>query len=110
MGGQNDPTHIKGTKRTYVDSQPGIFIKEMQRLECKNPVIVIDEIDKCIKSADKQIADAGAKRHSDLLEELGVSASVNTKDAISAEFEALIKLGLMSEDKHTAVKADQIRT
>ena len=46
MGGQNDPTHIKGTKRTYVDSQPGIFIKELQRLECKNPVIVIDEIDK----------------------------------------------------------------
>jgi len=46
MGGQNDPTHIKGTKRTYVDSQPGIFVKELQRLECKNPVIVIDEIDK----------------------------------------------------------------
>jgi ATP-dependent Lon protease len=38
--------HIKGSKRTYVDSQPGIFVKEMQRLECKNPVIVIDEIDK----------------------------------------------------------------
>ena len=46
MGGQNDPIHIKGSKRTYVDSQPGIFIKELQRLECKNPVIVIDEIDK----------------------------------------------------------------
>lgn len=46
MGGQNDPMHIKGSKRTYVDSQPGIFVKEMQRLECKNPVIVIDEIDK----------------------------------------------------------------
>jgi len=38
--------HIKGSKRTYVDSQPGIFVKEMQRLECKNPVFVIDEIDK----------------------------------------------------------------
>jgi len=38
--------HIKGSKRTYVDSQPGIFVKELQRLECKNPVIVIDEIDK----------------------------------------------------------------
>jgi len=38
--------HIKGSKRTYVDSQPGIFVKEVQRLECKNPVIVIDEIDK----------------------------------------------------------------
>ena len=46
MGGQNDPVHIKGSKRTYVDSQPGIFIKELQRLEVKNPVIVIDEIDK----------------------------------------------------------------
>jgi endopeptidase La len=46
MGGQNDPIHIKGSKRTYVDSQPGIFVKELQRLECKNPVIVIDEIDK----------------------------------------------------------------
>lgn len=29
MGGQNDPIHIKGSKRTYVDSQPGIFIKEV---------------------------------------------------------------------------------
>ena len=29
-----------------MDSQPGIFIKELQRLETKNPVIVIDEIDK----------------------------------------------------------------
>jgi ATP-dependent Lon protease len=46
MGGQNDPMHVKGSKRTYVDSQPGIFVKELQRLECKNPVIVIDEIDK----------------------------------------------------------------
>jgi ATP-dependent Lon protease len=46
MGGQNDPMHIKGSKRTYVDSQPGIFIKELQRLECRNPVVVIDEIDK----------------------------------------------------------------
>ena len=46
MGGQNDPIHIKGSKRTYVDSQPGIFVKELQRLETKNPVIVIDEIDK----------------------------------------------------------------
>mmetsp|Transcript_16385 Transcript_16385/g.27744 ORF Transcript_16385/g.27744 Transcript_16385/m.27744 type:complete len:436 (+) Transcript_16385:711-2018(+) len=29
MGGQNDPIHIKGSKRTYVDSQPGIFVKEI---------------------------------------------------------------------------------
>jgi ATP-dependent Lon protease len=46
MAGQNDPMHMKGSKRTYVDSQPGIFIKELQKLEVKNPVFIIDEIDK----------------------------------------------------------------
>ena len=46
MAGQNDPMHMKGAKRTYVDSQPGIFIKELQRMKVKNPVIIIDEIDK----------------------------------------------------------------
>jgi len=46
MAGQNDPVHMKGSKRTYVDSQPGIFIKELQRLEVRNPVLIIDEIDK----------------------------------------------------------------
>lgn len=46
MAGQNDPVHIKGSKRTYVDSQPGIFVKELQKLEVKNPVLIIDEIDK----------------------------------------------------------------
>ena len=29
MSGQNDPIHVKGSKRTYVDSQPGCFIKEL---------------------------------------------------------------------------------
>jgi len=29
-----------------VDSQPGIFVRELQKLAVKNPVIVIDEIDK----------------------------------------------------------------
>jgi ATP-dependent Lon protease len=44
---------MKGSKRTYVDSHPGIFIKELQRLEVKNPVIVIDEIDKIGSNAIK---------------------------------------------------------
>jgi len=29
MSGQNDPIHVKGSKRTYVDSQPGVFVKEL---------------------------------------------------------------------------------
>lgn len=37
---------MKGSKRTYVDSQPGSLVKELQRLEFKNPVFIMDEIDK----------------------------------------------------------------
>lgn len=37
---------MKGSKRTYVDSQPGNLVKELQRLELKNPVFIMDEIDK----------------------------------------------------------------
>ena len=70
----------------------------------------IEEIDKCIKGVDKQIAEAIAKRHSEMIDKIGVSASVNTKDATSSEFEALVKFGLLPQDKHTAVKVDAIRT
>ena len=84
-------------------------IIETMEKDVKIHQVHIDGIDKCM-GVDKQIADANAKRHSDLLEDLGVSSSANTKDATPAEFEALIKFGLMPEDKHTAVKADQIRT
>ena len=70
----------------------------------------IEEIDKCIKGVDKQIAEAIAKRHSEMIDKIGVSASVNTKDATSSEFEALVKFGLLPQDKHTAVKVDAIRS
>jgi endopeptidase La len=46
LGGQRDGRSILGFKRTYVGSTPGVFTKEMQKLGVKNPVIVIDEIDK----------------------------------------------------------------
>ena len=38
------------------------------------------------------------------------STGFGAKDATHTEFEPLVKMGLMPEDKHTAVKADQIRT
>ena len=59
----------------------------------------IEKIDKCITGVDKQIAEAIAKRHSEMIDKTGVSVSVNTKDATSSEFEALVKFGLLPPDK-----------
>ena len=46
LAGVSDGKTILGFKRTYVSSTPGIIIREMQKLNVKNPVLVIDEIDK----------------------------------------------------------------
>ena len=46
FSGVSDRNYIKGHKRTYVDSQPGIFIKELMKSKCMNPVFIVDEIDK----------------------------------------------------------------
>ena len=46
LAGIIDGKTILGFKRTYISSTPGVFIREMQKVNSNNPVIVIDEIDK----------------------------------------------------------------
>jgi ATP-dependent Lon protease len=46
LAGISDGKTILGFKRTYISSTPGVFIREMQKVNTTNPVIVIDEIDK----------------------------------------------------------------
>lgn len=46
LAGISDGKTILGFKRTYIASTPGVFIREMQKVNTMNPVIVIDEIDK----------------------------------------------------------------
>ena len=72
--------------------------------------ISIEKIDKCVVGVDKRIAEATKQRHTEMIDSIGMSASVNEKDPTPSEFEALAKLGLLPQDKHTAVKADAIRT
>lgn len=47
--GVADPTFFKGHKRTYVDSMPGIFIRELIKANSMNPVFILDELDKVSK-------------------------------------------------------------
>lgn len=80
LGGVRDETEIRGHRSTYVNAQPGRFVKALIEAGTSNPLILLDEVDKVGQGGSK---DSGIEAA--LLEVLDPEQNKTFRDTFIAE-------------------------